>query len=253
MSVYIELVIFNNFFLDLLLLLSVATLRRRKVKKWRVLVAALIGSISATLYAIAPTAVQYVIRALLAPIMCIVALSPNGKSKLYKFGDFIGTTLVFVLLTFFTGGVIYGVSYAIGVDIKSYATLGFVAMGAVALIICARLIARKRSTAANSICESTVNVGGQSVSVNALRDSGNLLVDDVSGLPVVILSRQLEDRLNIEGTQGFIEVSTVSGNDSMALVTLDGVDVGGKQYKALGALSHQDFGAFDIILQNSMF
>ena len=252
-SVYVELVIFNNFLLDLLLIYSTQSLRRRNLNIWRGVLSSLIGAICATAYPIVPNIAQIIIKILSAPIMCAVAFSPQGEGIKYKLGDYLGTLIIFVLLTFFTGGIIYGLSYAFKVDLKSYAILGLMALSVIMLIASVKLIARKRSCATKATCETTVQFAGRAVSVQALCDSGNLLVDDVSGLPVVILSQGIEDRLGARKLAGFINVSTVNGEDSLALVSLDGINVNGKEFKALGALSHQNFGNFDIILQNSMF
>ncbi|MDE5601820.1 MAG: sigma-E processing peptidase SpoIIGA, partial [Clostridia bacterium] len=236
---YIELVIFNNFFIDAMLAIATAIVRRKRIRVWRVLLAATVGSAAATVYAIAPTWVQIMTRALLAPILGIIMFRPQGKSTPRKIGDYIATLAVFILLTFFTGGVIYGVSYALGVDIKSYAILGITAIGISALMLSARLIVRKRNAPKAAMRSITVTAAGKVVSAHALCDSGNLLVDDVSGLPVVILSKAFEERLNSPAVMGFIEVSTVGGEDCLALVNIDELSVDGKSYKALGALSHK--------------
>lgn len=253
MSVYIELVIFNNFFLDLMLLYATLSVRRRKLSVPRGIFAALMGAICAAAYPLVPDAAQIIIKLALSPIMCIAATTPVGKDNMRKIGDFIGTTLIFVLLTYFAGGAVYGLSYALGVDIKSYALPGLLAIAVIALILCAKLIAFKRSNGVRSTCDTTVQIGGKTERVQALCDSGNLLVDDVSGLPIVILSQEIADRMNARKLAGYINVNTVSGEDSLALVNIDEIRVNGKQFKALGALSHKNFGNFDIILQNSMF
>lgn len=253
MSVYIELVIFNNLFLDLMLLYATSSLRRRKFAVLRAIFSALLGTVCATAYPLLPQVAQICIKIALAPIMCLIAIRCDGKNIKYKIGDCIGSILIFVLLTFFTGGIIYGLSYALNVDLKSYAVPGLMAIAAIAMILCAKLVAHKRSTSAEATCVTTVSVGGRSADVKALCDSGNLLVDEVSGLPVVILSQDIEDKLGARKLTGFINVNTVGGEDSLALVALDSVSVNGKSFKALGALSHKSFDAFDIILQNSMF
>ncbi len=236
-----------------MLLLATAAVRRRKVRVWRVLLSAALGCTTATVYAIAPEWAQILIRILLAPIMCAILMSAQGKTVMRKIGYFLGTTAVFVMLTFFTGGVVYGVSYATGIDIKSYALLGLIAMAVCALLICVRLIVRKRSLQGKTTCKSTISVGEVTVSVHALCDSGNLLIDEASGLPVVILSQEVEDKLDDFVLEGYISVSTVGGEDSLPLVGLDEVDVEGKKFRAMGALSRKNFDNFDIILQNSMF
>lgn len=253
MSVYIELVMFNNFFLDLSLLYLTQTVRRRKFNVLRGIFASLMGAICATAYPIVPAGIRIAIKILLAPAMCAVAFSAQGKDVKRKIGDRLGTLIIFVLLTFFAGGVVYGLSYAFRIDIKSYAVLGLISIALITVIGVAKLIARKRSCAGESTCSTSLRIGGSEVRAQALCDSGNLLVDDVSGLPVVILSQEIEDRLGNREVAGFINVNTVSGEDSLALIDLDGVKVGDKEFKALGALSHRHFEKFDVILQNSMF
>lgn len=253
MSVYVELVIFNNFFVDLMLLYATVSLRRRKFSAGRGILAALIGAVCATAYAVLPYWTRIVMRILLAPVMCAICTTASGKDFKHKAGYFIGTVFIFVLLTYFTGGIVYGISFALGVDIKSYAVLGLMAIAVIALILCAKLIAHKRSCASQATCKTTIQVGERVVNVDALCDSGNLLVDDISGLPIVILSKDIEDKLDMHKYNGFVQVSTVGGDDSLLLVDIDEICVNGHKFKALGALSHKSFDSFDIILQNSMF
>lgn len=253
MTVYIELVIFNNFFIDLMLLLATATVRRRKVRVWRLLTACAVGASAATAYAVIPGWAQVLIRLLLSPLLCIILMNPNGDSRRKKTGDYISTVFIFSVLTFFLGGIVYGLSFILGVDIKSYAALGLVAMGIAVLIISARLVARKRTAQATDTRSSVIIVNGRHMTVEALCDSGNMLVDEISGLPVVILSQRVEDCLPRKEIKGFINVSTVGGDNSLPLVDLDEIEVSGKHYKAIGALSRMSFDNFDVILQNSMF
>ncbi len=253
MSVYIEVVIFNNFFLDMALLYATATVRRRKFRRGRSIFAAVIGTACATAYMLLPEWTKIVMTVLLAPALCAIAIGASGKDALHKFGDFLGSTLLFVLLTYFAGGIVYGISIALNVDIRSYALIGLLSIAVIALILCAKLIAGKRSKSADTTCKTTVNINGRTVSAEALCDSGNLLVDDVSGLPVVILSKELEEELGIRCPNGFVSVNTVSGEDSLPVVDIDEICVNGRAFRALGALSRKSFASFDLILQSSMF
>ena len=253
MSVYIELVFFNNFFIDVMLVYATVALRRRKFLFWRAVLASIIGAVCAVAYAVLPVWARLIEVLLLAPVVCAVAIPIKGKSAKYKLGDFIASVLVFVLLTYFMGGITYGLSFAFNVDIRSYAVLGLLAIAVIALIACARLFALKRSASNDATVNITVKVGGRTVSADALCDSGNLLVDEVSGLPIVILSQKLERELCANKLSGFVSISTVSGEDELPLVDLDEVCVKGRTFKALGALSRKSFDSFDLILQNSMF
>ena len=100
-----------------------------------------------------------------------------------------------------------------------------------------------------------MSVGENQIDVKALCDSGNCLTDDLSGLPVVILSSEAEKTLavNVDMCEGFIDVKTVSGVGSMPIFRLDSVEVKGREFKAYAALSRETYDDFEVILQNSMF
>ncbi len=253
MSVYIELVIFNNLFIDLLLILATLTIKKRKFKPLRIGLAAAFGAACAVAYPIVPDFAEILIKILLAPLLVLIFLPIKGESKAKKLGDYVGALLAFMLLTYLVGGTVYGLSYALKVDVNSYATLGLCALSASIMLIVARVIVRKRALSSERVCQSTVTIGEREIVLNSLCDSGNMLVDADSGLPVVILSESAEKDLQPKSLMGFISVKTVSGEDSLPIVKLDEVKVKGKSYKAIGALSRKTFQDYDVILQSSMF
>ena len=124
MSVYIELVIFNNLAIDLMLICAVQTTRRRKAYKLRIALATLLGAVCATIYAVAPKWASIVIKILLAPLMALIFDKYGGENKRTVLLDYLKSLACFVCYTYLTGGVIYGVSYATGVDVNSYAIEG---------------------------------------------------------------------------------------------------------------------------------
>ena len=81
MSVYIELVIFNNLAIDLMLICAVQTTRRRKAYKLRIALATLLGAVCATIYAVAPKWASIVIKILLAPLMALIFDKYGGENK----------------------------------------------------------------------------------------------------------------------------------------------------------------------------
>lgn len=251
-SVYIEVVIFNNFAVDALLMLSTAALKRRKCRWWRVLIGAAVGSAVATAYPLMSLGWQIAVRALLAPLLTAIFYGAQGRDKRRKLLDWISALVIFMLLTTMLGGAVYGLSYLTGVDVNAYPVLGLVAAAACMLPIGARIVARKRTKSVKT-CVATLNCGGDSVTLEALCDSGNTLVDGVSGLPVVMLSRNAEQRLGKRQPEGMIEVETVGGKSSFVIIDLQSVEVNGVSYRALGALTHRDMAGYDVILQGSMF
>jgi len=287
MSVYVELVIFNNLAIDFLLIVATQILRRRKVCKIRTLVTVIVGAAVATFYPIAPQGIQIAIKICLAPIMTAIfdtySQSKKKSTSSQKHEDevkcendvdnsiatkghkanlnltmlgvkeYVKSLVVFVIATYAVGGITYGTSYLLGVDVKSYAAFGLVACGIAITLICARVLRRKRSSDASTLTIANISVDGRKIALTGLCDSGNTLVDNVSGLPVVILSAKAEKELGKTDIEGFLHVTTVSGECDMPITLLSNFEVDGKKMSCMGALSRKEFENCDLILQNSMF
>ena len=262
-----ELVIFNNLAIDLLLELSTLTVFRRKPKWARVLLGAALGAGVATAYPLCSAVWQIVIRVVLAPVMALVFDSftdekydknNHAKNKVTirrNILAYVKRLAVFCLLTYCVGGVSFGINFLFGIDVASYWQLGVVALGLLTLLITLRIFLLKRSKNARKLCDVKVCAKSGEMPFKALCDSGNTLTDDLSGLPVVIISSSAEKSLAIsdEHIEGFISVKTINGEGSMPIVRLDGVEVAGRKYVCYGALSRRDFDGVEIILQNTMF
>lgn len=253
MSVYIELVIFNNLAIDLLLIVAVQVTRRRKLRKLRTVLAVAIGALCATYYAVAPKWAAISIKATLAPIMTLIFDKYGGENRKQAFWDYFKSLACFVCYTYLTGGVVYGLSFAIGADINSYAITGISALGVAFTLICAKCVARKRVRSAESTRNIILHVDGKSIQAIGLCDSGNSLVDNVSGLPVIIISSGIEKQLGKISIDGYINVSTVGGENLLPIVAIDDIEIDKKREKVIGALCGKEFSNFDIILQNSIF
>ena len=252
-NVYVELVVFNNLAVDLCISLATLAIRRKRVGKIRLAFTSIIGAAVATAFAIAPKWGQILVKVLLAPLMCALLSKCDGDKAKEKICDYLKTLACFCLVTYFVGGIVYGLSYAVNVDIKSYAILGIVATAAFVCIAVGLVIAKKRSASGKVVKDVEIDVDGVSFKLKGLCDSGNLLTDDLSGLPVVILSKSACEKIGKRTIEGFVNAHTVSGDKCMPVVRFDTVKVGEKAQNALGALCEQNFGDYDVILQNSMF
>lgn len=253
MVVYVEVVLFNNFVVDFALCIATQIMRKRQIKFARALICSCIGSACACAYPIAPQWAQIVIKTLLAPLMAIIVQKYEGRNFKGKFADYLGSLLVFCLLTYFTGGIVYAIGYMLGIDLGSYLVLGIVALAIVAMILTVYAIARKRARGDVQIKRVEVVAGDKSISLNALCDTGNLLVDAITNLPVAIMTHRACARLDNVESIGYISVETVSGEVSMKLIKPDCIRVDGVCKSALCAISEQEFSNYDIILQNSLF
>lgn len=253
MDVYIELVLFNNFFMDLLLEVCTLTARRRSISRFRCALGAMFGACAATVYAVLPMPWRAVLAAATAPVECLIFFKPKKGRFVAKAADYIATLLVFAAFTFLAGGAAMGLSYLLGRDINGYIGLGLAAFGLTVCICAARAVAFRASAKKRDALSVTLCAAGRQISCKALCDSGNLLTDPLTGLPVVIISGDIADAMGDLRREGFIDVKTVGGQSDLPLIMLDGVEVDGKRMPALGAISNFGLGGYDVILQASMF
>ena len=254
MRVYVEVVFINNLVSDALLMYATLLLRRKKVGKLRLTVAALIGAAVGTAYPLLPEWVQILVRLALAPLMTLLFAGSHGIK------DYITSLAVFCALTFALGGAVTGVNYLLGADIRGYLILGILSGAALAMLIGIKVLVRTRALAKRRVCTAKITVGGREIAAEALCDTGNALTDTVSGLPVMIVSERLaasvdgwHGREKAGNIQGFVELTTVSGTTSLPIVKVDDVCVGDRRCTAYAALAERNFDGYEVILQNTMF
>lgn len=236
--------------MDALIVASTLALRRRKARKVLCAAAVIFAAAVATAYAVMPKWAKIVTATTLAPAVAFASHKQRG------FADFVTTLAVFVGLTFATGGIVYGASYLVGVDLRGYLVLGFVAAAASVVIAAVRAFAASRGKATRRIERAVISVGDSVLKADALCDSGNTLTDIVSGLPVVIVSGAFSARLRSETgvrVEGFVEATTVGGQVSLPIVEINSVTVCGRTLRAYAALSDSRFDGYEIVLQNTMF
>ena len=230
-------VFINNLVSDALLMYATLLLRRKKVGKLRLTVAALIGAAVGTAYPLLPEWAQILVRLALAPLMTLLFARPHGIK------DYITSLAVFCALTFALGGAVTGVNYLLGADIRGYLILGILSGAALAMLIGIKVLVRTRALAKRRVCTAKITVGGREIAAEALCDTGNVAasVDGWHG------------REKTSNIQGFVELTTVSGTTSLPIVKVDDVCVGDRRCTAYAALAERNFDGYEVILQNTMF
>lgn len=172
--------------------------------------------------------------------------------------DYLLSTMTFVVMTFLFGGILFGIQNLVGVELTKYLLLSFVLFSMLiaetVTLALVKTAAKRRKIFKNA----TIFLGAEKLELRALYDSGNALSDDVSDLPVAVLSKSGQNKLNAldmrknEIFVGFISAKTVSGKIEMPLVKIDKLIVDNAKYDCLVALSDNDFDDCEIILHNSM-
>lgn len=200
MSIYLDVIWLLNFSFDLFLLLLTAIVLKKKILKWRILFAALLGS-SIVLMMFSP--------------LSFIAINPVGKLVIsivmvwlafgyIRFRTFLQSLLTFYFVTFMVGGGMIGahyflqaeMSYLDGVFMTNSSGFGhpiswlFVLVGFPVIWIFSRnrlegLEAKKIQF--EQIVTVTIRVDSIYYNLKGLVDSGNQLHDPITGSPVMII------------------------------------------------------------------
>lgn len=248
-TVYIEIVIFNNLIVDLLLGVTTCLLRRRKPKRLRQTMSSIIGTVVAVIYPLVPAVPQILIKVFLAPLLALIV------DKYTSPKDYLKSLGIFVVLTYFLGGCVVGINTLLGVDIRGYVVLGVLALSVLVLEVVVWFVLLKKPEQ-NKVCvDVSVKYKGKILWFKAFYDSGNTLTDTLTGLPVVILSQSAVNTLKESGTMtydGFVQVKTVNGESSLPIIEFEEIRCGQRAYHCFGAISEQTMDNYDLILQNTL-
>ena len=248
-TVYVEIVIFNNLCIDLLLGVTVCLCRRRKVKKLRQLLSAIIGSVFATLYPLMPTVAQIFVRLLLAFLLVVIV------DKYISIKDYLISVGLYVVLTYALGGIVYGLSYLLNVDVRGYAVLGILMLSIVVFELVIWFVVKEKPNENKRFYDVIIRFKNKNYVFKGFYDSGNTLTDPLTGKPIILLSKPAVDKLRERQEliyDGFVDIKTVNGESSVPIIELDEIRCGKAVYHGFGAIMEQNVKDCDLILQNTL-
>ena len=199
MEVYIDVLILENMVINYLILLVTAKFLRVKVKEWRLLLSAGIGTIYVLIMLVVPNANFYftlVGKICLSTIMVFTAFSIRGWKAFGK------TTLCFYISTFLFAGAAFAYVYMSGsggfvqngvyyIFQKNNTNL-IVFSGAMAFIII-RIFYRtlfRIGKNRTDLIPFKLSMDGKELELQGLVDTGNGLYDPLTQLPVIVCELQ---------------------------------------------------------------
>lgn len=219
MTIYIDIVLIENIFMNYIILFATATINKTDIKLIRIFLASLLGGIYAIVAYISDLEFYktLTLKLLLSIAMVYIALKPSTMKKCLK------QLLIFYLTSFTFGGTAFALLYFIkpseifiqnGIYIGSYplkiAILGGI-VGFITIVIAFKII-KGKMTSKNMYCKIEIELNNQKIESNAMIDTGNLLKEPISGKPVIIVENDLlkmalpEEILN--NTQNIIQGNT---------------------------------------------
>lgn len=240
MDIYIEYVIIDNLVIDLLLLFYTFKILGIKSNKWLILFAAIIGTAGSVVMPLLKVANIVLIVFKFALSCLMIAVCGN----IGNFKAFFQRLLVFYVMSFALGGVSYAVLACMGAKVYGLFTLSYSAslpLGAIltAIFIYIRIIeyiARMLYKKRNSLPfmrDIILFIDNKQIKLKGLLDSGNMLIEKSTGLPVVIISltslmriyslKEIQNAIETGKSKTiknvrFINFSTVSGTSKKMMI-----------------------------------
>lgn len=196
MTIYLDIVFFENIAMNYLILLATAIIAKVKINSLRLLCAsALGGAFSIVTYFIKLSNLEnLILKILISIVIIIISFKPSKKGYLFK------ELILFYLVSFTFGGAAFMLLYFInpeniiaenGLLIGTYplkttligAIVGFAIINAVAKII------KDRISKKAMLCDLEIFYNGNVEKIRTLIDTGNLLKDPITSEDVIIVEK----------------------------------------------------------------
>ena len=196
MTIYLDVVLLENLCMNYIILFATAYIMKLKMKQWRLILSSLLGSIYAVVsyLEILPLYSNISMKILLSILMVYISFNTKGIKGLVK------QLIIFYLTSFAFGGCAFALLYFIrpqdilmknGVYIGTYpikiALLGGI-VGFIITYIAFRVV-KTKIRKKDMIYSLTIKIEGKEVYLKAMLDTGNLLREPITGMPVIVVQK----------------------------------------------------------------
>ena len=229
MKIYLDLVLFINFFFDFILLFGVNTLLKKRAKLYRLILSSIFGSISILFLFIPINNISlFILKLIISIIMILIAFGDKNFKKTYVY---------FYILSIFLGGVMYLLN-----DTFSYKNKGIVffsnglSINLIVMIIISPIVIYyyvKENKEYKNMSSNTylidIYIGDTRYSLTGYLDTGNTLKDPYKKRPVIITDSTKID-FNIEKCI-LVPYETISNKGIIKCIKPDKVIINKKEFK----------------------
>ena len=192
MTIYIDIILIENIVMNFIILLSTSIISKTKINTIRIFLSSLLGSIYSILEYAFPFDIysNQLIKIILSIVMVYIAFNPNNLKKFLK------QFILFYLTSFTFGGCAFFLLYYIrpeqiltesGKYILKIAVLG--AMLGFFILYIAFKIVKIRIDKNAIINDIKIHYEEKEKTINAMLDTGNLLLEPITKTPVVIVQK----------------------------------------------------------------
>ena len=196
MTIYLDVVMIENLIMNSIIIYATAIITKVEIKHIRIILSSFIGASYSILSYISGLKIysELWLKIMLSVIMVYIAFNPKDLKKLGK------ELIMFYLTSFVFGGVAFSLIYIIkpqeilmkdGLFLGTYPlkTVFLSAIIASILIIVAFKIVKSKITKKDMLCEVIVKYNQKEIKINTMIDTGNMLKEPISGMPVIVIEK----------------------------------------------------------------
>ena len=198
MTVYLDIIFLENLIINYIILYATGIILKIQIRNLKIFFASLIGAIYSVVYYIVQFGLysNFIVKLILSIVMIYVAFNPINFKTLVR------QVLLFYLVSFVFGGATIAIIYMVnsqnitiqnGVFVGNY-TMVTVLIGiaiAYIVVITAFKMVKTRISKKDLICDIEVTINGQDIRTKGMIDTGNLLKEPITNLPVVVMEYTL--------------------------------------------------------------
>ncbi len=187
MTVYVEYVLIDNFFIDLMLFNTAFKITGQKVSRLRLVLCSAFGAVFALFYPLITDNFYIITAAKILFGLFLTFLSAKFSSA----KEYASFTAVFLGLTFFTGGAIIGAFNLFGIEYSSEISIALMVLPVYILIRFITALIRyfyRAKDLSGLIVKTEIFFGGKCATVRGFFDTGNSLYDELT--PVIMVNKR---------------------------------------------------------------
>ena len=197
-TVYIDVIFIENFIINYIILYVTGIISKSRIKYLRIIFGSIIGATYSVIYYLINLKIysSIIIKIILSIVIIYVSFNSKNIKKLIK------QIILFYLVSFVFGGAAIAIIYMVnsqditiqnGVLIGSY-TIRTILVGiiiAYITVIVSFKIMKTKISKKDLICDVEVILNSHKVSTKAMLDTGNLLKEPITNIPVIVMEHNL--------------------------------------------------------------
>lgn len=214
--IYVDVLVVLNTLVNYFILLGVRKMTRSYTKRWRLVLGALFGGVSSVLIFIENLGIiMTLLKIVLAVMMIVITFGIKPYKRFFK------RVILLFAITFIFGGIALAVYMFFDKDILIYSNgiiyfdidMTFLTLISVISYIVITLVTKITEKKASKSREYIVTLKNNDTTItcSGFMDTGNSLREPFSGYPVIMVDKDIFNKMFTDEKVRYIPVSTVSG------------------------------------------